>query len=135
MVVSVKSSSQNTSSLLLKVLDGNQKAADLLAEAVHDNQIELNDQYLNALLEENLSLELNTEEIGIWIDPIDSTSEYVNGVWETEDNTTERIITSGLQCVTSLIGVYHTLTGLPLIGIANQPFVSTVDSFRELRFY
>ena len=65
---------------------------------------------------------------------LDSTSEYVNGVWETDNNKTEGIITSGLQCVTSLIGVFDTRTGLPLIGIANQPFISSINSYHELRF-
>lgn len=32
------------------------------------------------------------------------------------------IFASGLQCVTVLIGAYDFETGLPVIGIVNQPF-------------
>ena len=32
------------------------------------------------------------------------------------------LVDEGLQCVSVLIGVYDKLTGLPLIGVANQPF-------------
>ncbi|KAJ3641623.1 hypothetical protein Zmor_028119, partial [Zophobas morio] len=70
-----------------------------------------------------------------WIDPIgtiiirkhpiftlflDSTAEYINGVEEVD---VSGITISGLKCVTVLIGVYDKKSGLPIIGIINQPFV------------
>jgi len=34
------------------------------------------------------------------------------------------MVTEGLQCVCVLVGVYEKSTGLPIIGVINQPFQS-----------
>ncbi|XP_047345070.1 inositol polyphosphate 1-phosphatase-like isoform X2 [Vespa velutina] len=52
------------------------------------------------------------EDLGIWIDPIDATGEYVHPA----------IDDKGLHCVTVLIGAYLKSTGLPVLGIVNKPF-------------
>lgn len=133
-VVKIEKTSEGTSNLLLKVLDGNYKAANLLANVVHSSGTVNFDEYLTKFIDENISIELNLNDIGIWIDPIDSTSEYVNGVWKTSDNESDDIITTGLQCVTCLIGVYESVSGIPLMGVCNQPFYKSLESYRELRY-
>lgn len=57
--------------------------------------------------------------LGIWIDPIDSTAEYISGGGT---GAISGLNSSGLGCVTVLIGVYRRDTGKPVIGIVNQPF-------------
>ncbi|KAK8780789.1 hypothetical protein V5799_017870, partial [Amblyomma americanum] len=51
----------------------------------------------------------------------DSTSEYISGKWGDEDEGSS-VVSSGLQCVSVLIGVYDRSTGLPVAGVVNQPF-------------
>lgn len=60
--------------------------------------------------------------LGIWVDPIDSTYQYIKGSADIKSN--QGIFPCGLQCVTILIGVYDIQTGVPLMGVINQPFVS-----------
>lgn len=60
--VEVCQSAHETASLLETVLDGNQTAALLLANAVH---MELSDPPLRLG-----PLPLNTKNIGIWVDPL-----------------------------------------------------------------
>nr|XP_049694933.1 inositol polyphosphate 1-phosphatase [Helicoverpa armigera] len=60
--------------------------------------------------------EVNTSDLGIWIDPIDATAEFIAGVQGKAD------ADHGLPCVTVLIGAYVRSTGEPVIGVINQPF-------------
>lgn len=122
--VEVKECPGDTSAILCKVLDGNENAANLLAAEVHK---EIN-------LEEDFSKfsefpELPVDQFGIWIDPIDSTAEYISGgsYQKPDGNTASDIQQSGLPCVTVLIGAYHRQTGIPVVGVVNRPF-STEDS-------
>lgn len=66
------------------------------------------------------SLEINEEDIAVWIDPIDSTAQYIDG--EIGIPNSLGFVRSGLQCACVLIGLYSKQTGLPLAGIINQPF-------------
>ena len=52
----------------------------------------------------------------------DGTNEYVGGVSTEPVN---GIHNRGLQVVVVLIGVHDTLTGVPVMGVVNQPFCST----------
>ncbi|XP_068224014.1 inositol polyphosphate 1-phosphatase-like, partial [Palaemon carinicauda] len=97
-----------------KVLDGNTEAAELLATVVHSD--------ISLQLEKDLEPkipELPIKNLGIWIDPIDSTGEYVNGKPGVCQG---RVYKNGLPCVTVLIGLYDRVTGLPVGGVVNQPF-------------
>lgn len=70
--VTVEDTMEMTSSLLLKVLEGNSIAANLLASAVHSDDSSLID-YDEIKLDssEHLnSIELDLNNIGVWIDPI-----------------------------------------------------------------
>nr|XP_033795474.1 inositol polyphosphate 1-phosphatase-like [Geotrypetes seraphini]XP_033795475.1 inositol polyphosphate 1-phosphatase-like [Geotrypetes seraphini] len=107
---------QETAALLCKILDQNQKAADLLAAAVHQDVV-IQDQDLD-----KVSIVLPTDRLGIWIDPIDSTNQYIQG----ESNVTPSasgIYPSGLRSALVLVGVYDRLTGDPVLGVINEPFV------------
>lgn len=59
---------------------------------------------------------------------LDSTAEYISG-----GNTSnyidgsKKIPLNGLNCVTVLVGVFHRSTGIPIIGVINQPFHSQDD--------
>ncbi|XP_045765794.1 inositol polyphosphate 1-phosphatase [Maniola jurtina] len=59
---------------------------------------------------------IDTSDIGVWIDPIDATAEFISGVRG------DAKPGHGLPCVTVLIGAYLRSTGEPVIGVINQPF-------------
>jgi len=91
-------------------------ASEALAKVVHQD-VTFTDPALD-------SVEINIPQdiLGIWVDPIDSTYQYIRGSADIKSN--QGIFPSGLQCVTILIGVYDLHTGVPLMGVINQPFVS-----------
>jgi hypothetical protein len=65
-IVTIQETCDQTSQLLLKVLDGNNKAANLLANAVHSSDA----CHSTVLINDNINIEINLNTIGIWIDPI-----------------------------------------------------------------
>ncbi|XP_053521108.1 inositol polyphosphate 1-phosphatase [Artibeus jamaicensis] len=107
---------EETVELLGKVLNGNKSASEALAKVVHQD-VALTDPTLDSI-----EITIPQDILGIWVDPIDSTYQYIKGSADTESN--QGIFPSGLQCVTILIGVYDIQTGVPLMGVINQPFVS-----------
>ncbi|KAF5305497.1 hypothetical protein FQA39_LY01588 [Lamprigera yunnana] len=116
-VVQIQEAVDDTANVLMKVLNGDNVAAKLLAEEVH-RQVALEDVDAFAeYLPENV--QLDCEGLGVWIDPIDSTAEYINAEEVVDEY---GIYLSGLRCVTVLIGVYDQTSGVPVIGIINQPF-------------
>ncbi|XP_008833841.1 inositol polyphosphate 1-phosphatase [Nannospalax galili] len=105
-----------TAELLSRVLNGNTQASEALAKVVHQD-VDLTDPTLDSL-----EVSIPQDILGIWVDPIDSTYQYIKGSANIKSN--QGIFPSGLQCVTILIGVYDIQTGMPLMGVINQPFVS-----------
>lgn len=106
-----------TAERLCTILNGNDCVGRILAEEVHrDIVLDNSDELPN----DAISLDFN--DLGIWIDPIDGTNEYIKG--ESKNSVHPKIPASGLQCVTILIGVYEISTGNPIIGIINQPFLN-----------
>ncbi|GLV42094.1 Inositol polyphosphate 1-phosphatase [Carabus blaptoides fortunei] len=116
--ISVQQTENETADLLKIVLDGNSHAARILAAEVH-RTISLSDINVgnNSIPED---IHLDTDNLGIWIDPIDSTAEYIHGNESNDDD--DDIHVTGLRCVTVLIGGYNKDTGVPVIGVVNQPF-------------
>lgn len=55
----------------------------------------------------------------------DSTADYISG-GECIDETTGLHL-NGLRCVTVLIGAYFQSSGLPVLGVINQPFYTQTD--------
>ncbi|KAJ1520964.1 hypothetical protein ONE63_004039 [Megalurothrips usitatus] len=121
--VEVKSTKEETAEMLCKVLDGDQAAAEMLAEEVH-RVVEI-DRVNIGYVPIPPDLELPIEDLGIWIDPIDSTAEYIAGdPAGAPIPDPQAMAASGLHCVTILIGAYDRNTGTPVMGIVNQPFYS-----------
>ncbi|KAG5882006.1 hypothetical protein JTB14_035293 [Gonioctena quinquepunctata] len=100
--VEVEPSEEETANLLEK---------DLIIESIRTN-----------LPQESFSVDL--EELGIWIDPIDCTAEYIHGGPGTCNH---NIHVDGLKCVTILIGVFNKTTGNPVMGVINRPFLDEED--------
>ncbi|KAK5650036.1 hypothetical protein RI129_001065 [Pyrocoelia pectoralis] len=121
-IVQVQSDVALTANLLQTVLNDDNVAAKLLAEEVHKS-ISLED--VDVSLNNIKDVELDYRQLGIWIDPIDSTAEYINAKEVIGDY---GIFASGLQCVTVLIGVFDKSTGVPIMGIVNQPFFKQVQN-------
>jgi inositol polyphosphate 1-phosphatase len=113
--VEVRNNQQETADLLQVVLNEDAQAAELLAAEVH-REVFLDDVNTKRPTGD---FSVCLEDLGIWIDPIDSTAEYINGI---EEVAACGISVSGLKCVTVLIGAYDKKTGLPLVGVVNQPF-------------
>ncbi|KAK3591996.1 hypothetical protein CHS0354_031501 [Potamilus streckersoni] len=113
--VSIKLTREETSSLLTTVLNDDKTAADLLSAVVH-SPVHIS-QHLNSNI---LDLTLAVEDIGVWIDPIDSTAQYIQG--QVGKMNLDGLVIEGLQCVCVLIGAYNKKTGLPVLGVINQPF-------------
>ncbi|TNM88620.1 hypothetical protein fugu_004874 [Takifugu bimaculatus] len=112
--VTVCSTEGETATLLASVLDNNHTAASLLARAIHRDPV-TTDAQADALM-----VPLNPSDLGIWIDPIDATSQYIEGREEVLEE--GRLFPSGLHCALVLIGVYLRSSGEPVMGVINQPF-------------
>ncbi|XP_004701551.1 inositol polyphosphate 1-phosphatase [Echinops telfairi] len=115
-IVRLCSTEAETAELLGKVLNGNKLASEALANVVHQD-VSFTDPILDSL-----KIDIPQDILGIWVDPIDSTYQYIKG--SADIKPIQGIFPSGLQCVTILIGVYDIQTGMPLMGVINQPFVS-----------
>ncbi|XP_003478827.1 inositol polyphosphate 1-phosphatase isoform X1 [Cavia porcellus] len=114
--IKVCSTEEETTELLSKVLGSNKSASEALAKVVHQD-VAFGDPALDSI-----DISIPQDILGIWVDPIDSTYQYIKGSADVKAN--QGIFPCGLQCVTILIGVYDLQTGVPLMGVINQPFVS-----------
>lgn len=129
--IEVGETSADTTNCLEKVLDCNRSAAEVLAEEVHkfvnyENQVgDIPD----------MPDDLDYSDIGIWIDPIDATSEYISG--DSIFTNFPGITSTGLDCVTVLIGAYKISSGQPIIGVVSQPFHNKIDEniYKSLLFW
>ena len=118
--VVVQSSQAETEELLGRVLNNNKQAATILARHVHE---EISIENLSANLPQHLPGDLlSAEDLGIWIDPIDATSQYIKGGEEEVEEGSPP--TRGLKVVTVLIGAFSLSTGQPQVGVVNQPFTA-----------
>ncbi|XP_065363805.1 inositol polyphosphate 1-phosphatase [Calliphora vicina] len=112
-----------TADCLLQILQTqHQEAAQILAEEVH-RSVEF-DKELHEDFPE-LPNDVDYSQLGIWIDPIDATAEYISG--DTMFTNFPGITSTGLDCVTVLIGVYDLSSGLPVIGVISQPFGNKIE--------
>ncbi len=129
LTVRVCESREDTARLLCQVLDNHRAAADLLSEQVHADTSKLADDLaadLDRLPEQGQGL-LDMDDLGIWIDPIDSTSNYIKGdrvgdPGGDDPPYDEQMVRRGLGVVTVLIGVFSKTSGRPIVGVVNQPF-------------
>ncbi|XP_067891738.1 inositol polyphosphate 1-phosphatase-like isoform X1 [Heterodontus francisci] len=114
--VEVCETERDTAELLSKVLDGNMTAAEILAKIVHLD-VSVKDPAL-----EKVKADIPQDTMAVWVDPIDSTFQYIKGY--ADEKPKDGIYSKGLQCVTILIGVYNRSSGLPIMGVINQPFIT-----------
>eukprot|EP01102_Stenamoeba_stenopodia_P012129 TRINITY_DN378_c0_g1_i1.p1 TRINITY_DN378_c0_g1~~TRINITY_DN378_c0_g1_i1.p1 ORF type:complete len:403 (+),score=78.88 TRINITY_DN378_c0_g1_i1:316-1524(+) len=118
--VTVNGDRQKTRETLEIVLGGGAEAstaAQLLTDLVYSNiNVSIPDENILS----STAVPFSPSEIGVWIDPIDGTNEYVKG--DTPAMTPEGIFPGGLPVVTVLIGAYNRATGEPVAGVINQPF-------------
>ncbi|KAM9859855.1 inositol polyphosphate 1-phosphatase [Aulostomus maculatus] len=112
--ITVCGTEQETAALLATVLDGDHTAASLLARAIHQDPATIDTDT------DGLTVPLSPSELAIWIDPIDATSQYIEGREEVLEE--GHLSPSGLHCALVLIGVYLRSTGEPVMGVINQPF-------------
>ncbi|KAF7279509.1 hypothetical protein GWI33_007091 [Rhynchophorus ferrugineus] len=117
--IEIKDSAEETARLLSKVMDGDVEAARVLADEVH-RTVSIDEVDTKT---PTFDFDVDLENIGIWIDPIDGTNEYVKA---DEDVTNGEFFLKGLKCVTVLIGAYDK-RGVPIMGIINQPFYCKTD--------
>lgn len=105
--ISIHSTIEKTASCLSELVPV--EAARNMAEAAHCRPL--------VMLPETVELPpLDSGELGVWIDPIDATSEFILGArGEAGEG-------HGLSCVTVLVGAYQRSTGEPVVGVINQPF-------------
>lgn len=120
--VEVLSDESSTADLLCKVLNNDTVAASLLAAEVH-KKITLEDVCL-AGTDVPSNIEIPVSHLGIWIDPIDSTAEYISG--KEVLSSVNGLYSGGLQCVTVLIGAFNYYDQIPVLGVVNQPFYTNV---------
>ncbi|KAH8417859.1 hypothetical protein KR222_007324, partial [Zaprionus bogoriensis] len=119
--IAVGETAAATAACLAAVLDGHQGAAEALAAEVHRKV-----DYVAPKLGEIPELpELDYGNLGIWIDPIDATAEYIAG--DSIFTDFPGITSTGLDCVTVLIGVYERDSGVPVIGVVAQPFANRLE--------
>jgi len=118
LTVEVKETMEETKELLLEVLDNNETAAKLLAHQVHA-EVSLNTTTFEG---QDGDLECNLNDLAVWIDPIDATSQYIKGGGEGYEE--EGLPTKGLPVVTVLLGAFLKSSGLPVLGVVNQPFAA-----------
>ncbi|KAM9214417.1 inositol polyphosphate 1-phosphatase [Leptosomus discolor] len=104
----------DTAALLLSVLEPERAAAELLAAAVH-RDVAVGDAELAGVV-----LSIPPEELAIWIDPIDSTNEYIGGREDVAP--IDGIAPAGLCSALVLVGAYDRRTGCPVLGVINEPF-------------
>jgi len=123
--VQVCDTQDDTSKLLSKVLDGRKGAADILAKLVHSDINPGSDveESLNKVPDDEEE-DINVDDFGIWIDPIDGTNNYIKGQDERDAENLKNtdIVPRGLPVVTVLIGIFSKKTGAPILGVVNQPF-------------
>lgn len=127
-LVDLSDSEEETVSLLSKVFDGRDHIARSLASVAHSKDLACEIQYSSSCL-------IPANSIGIWIDPIDATAEFIQGKNEETDDL--GIQHYGLKCVCVLIGAYELESGRPILGVVNQPFYNKEsDSSRwESKYY
>ncbi|EMP31015.1 Inositol polyphosphate 1-phosphatase [Chelonia mydas] len=69
---------------------------------------------------DTVGLAIPPERLAIWIDPIDSTNQYIRG--QASVAPVGGICPSGLRSALVLIGAYDRSSGDPVLGVINEPF-------------
>ncbi|XP_026755389.2 inositol polyphosphate 1-phosphatase [Galleria mellonella] len=107
--------------IYIKLQETSEKTAELLSSLVTPSVAKRMSEAAHTPVTLSLDLPKNLEpidvnDLGVWIDPIDATGEFISGVRGQAN------AGCGLPCVTVLIGAYLISTGEPVMGVINQPF-------------
>ncbi|XP_027197943.2 inositol polyphosphate 1-phosphatase isoform X2 [Dermatophagoides pteronyssinus] len=126
--IQIGNDQQITYENFVKILDYNTSVSQKLVQVIYSSSSSSSSTINNSVQYDSdlPSISLELSDIAVWIDPIDSTSEYIKGQWNNTSDQT-KLIPKGLHCVTCLFGVFDTRTGMPIIGVCNQPFYRKHD--------
>lgn len=102
---------------------GNRAVATALAAIVHAD-VRIDPELESQIMRETGQVSVDVDNIGVWIDPIDGTNQYIKGGIEAPN--AFGIFPRGLQVPCVLLGAFDLSTGEPLLGIVNQPFANGV---------
>ncbi|XP_040580872.1 inositol polyphosphate 1-phosphatase [Lepeophtheirus salmonis] len=131
--VKVQKEEEDTARLLESVLDGHDRSAKTLASLIHTKDVNVGGSVIEDILESiPKDLELDVSNVALWVDPIDSTSNYIRGT-EGSSSPITNVASNGLPVVTVLIGVYDIQTGKPILGVINCPFVERDPASNDWR--
>ncbi|KAM3967361.1 inositol polyphosphate 1-phosphatase [Aphomia sociella] len=105
----------------IKLRENSDETAEMLSSLVPLNVAKRMSAAAHTSIDLSLSLPkelefIDNKDLGVWIDPIDATAEFIAGVHGHAN------ADCGLPCVTVLIGAYLMSTGEPVMGVVNQPF-------------
>ncbi|CAF3559864.1 unnamed protein product, partial [Rotaria sordida] len=117
---------------LLKKLFNNKSAesTETLAEIVSSSSnITLSNQCKQSFEKIPHDIFIDLSNIGIWIDPVDGTQQYINGTDGFVDSNTG-IIQDGLPAALVLIGCFDLKDGRAVLGVINRAFNEKIDEYR-----
>ncbi len=103
------------------------KSIETLAEIVSSScDIKLSEQSFEKIPND---IFIDLSDIGIWIDPVDGTQQYINGTDGFIDSDTG-IIQDGLPTALVLIGCFDVKNGQAVLGVINRAFNEKIDEFK-----
>jgi inositol polyphosphate 1-phosphatase len=105
----------------------NSKSIRHLAEIVHTtSDIHLSESCIKSFDRISNDIHIDLSNVGIWIDPVDGTQQYIGGIDGNMDKISG-IYVDGLQTAMVLIGCFDINNGLAIIGVINQAFHRKFD--------
>ena len=117
--VAVGADAAATAAALAPILPDHPTACEALAAAAHaDVALDPADV---AQVDALGDAEVAVDALGVWVDPLDGTNEFVVGHAGTR-LTEAGLWSGGLPAVLVLLGVFDVPTGAPLLGVVHQPF-------------
>ncbi|CAF4291051.1 unnamed protein product, partial [Rotaria sp. Silwood2] len=130
-IIDVTGTREDILNLLKKLFDNKStQSIEALADIVaSSSDITLSEQCKQSFekIPNNISIDLSN--IGIWIDPVDGTQQYINGIDGLVDLNTG-IIQDGLSTALVLIGCFDLQNGRALLGVINRAFNEKLDEYR-----
>ncbi|CAB4059073.1 INPP1 [Lepeophtheirus salmonis] len=94
----VQKEEEDTARLLESVLDGHDRSAKTLASLIHTKDVNVGGSVIEDILESiPKDLELDVSNVALWVDPIDSTSNYIRGTEGSPLSYYQCCLANGLQ--------------------------------------
>lgn len=106
------------------------KSIEILLEIISSPpNINLPDESLNKIPDD---IFIDLSNIGIWIDPVDGTQQYIYGT-DGIINPDTGITQDGLPTALVLIGCFDVKNGQAVLGVINRAFNEKIDQFKYVR--